>query len=282
VSSSGALLFSNDGPLIDKFTIVARVGTGPLYPKRHVGSRSTVRFVAESAFDQANLSEVLEIAKSGEQLIYILQSSSACSTEIVDFHRDQNLSKPSCINKYNRCTERLLGTRFGREWEMSAGFASVFLLFKLFPCRSVQLFGFTTIENAPYHYWTAGTKHDGVTSRRWYNSRLALKGHNFRKEHFILKRLGRGGLEINRSVAQTFTREDCFRHYGLWPHLNVSGATISSALMKGEASHPVVSAGGGKNKPVGWVFGCFQEIPSNRFMGLMFGNDVLSITHYKP
>ena len=57
-------------------------------------------------------------------------------------------------------------------------------------CDVLNLLGFNTTENldSMYHYWKDGSRHDGVNSFVWYESRMRRQmGHDFAKEHILMR-----------------------------------------------------------------------------------------------
>lgn len=213
VSSSGALLQEKNGARIDSHDMVARVGVGPADPKEHTGSFTTVRFIADSVFTarKSNLTVVASLLRrESSATIYMLdlcRLCQVCPNAVLKFHRQNMLSAANCYNKHNRCIRKLVNA------DPSGGMASVFLMFKLFPCVTLRLFGFETAETLPYHYWLDGSDHDRISSRRWYDSRK-LRGHDFRREHDVFRALSDrngNGIVVNRSAIGGYIVPGCFR-----------------------------------------------------------------------
>ena len=150
VSSNGVLLSKSMGTVIDRHDIVARVGMGPTNAtfRAHVGQKTTVRFVADSVFEhgKGNLQGLVNFGKT-QNIVYLVADKTLlrCTANISTFHSDNFLPPPVCVNKHNVCASQYLGSA------PSGGFASVFLLFKMFACSRIRLFGFENAPKASYH-----------------------------------------------------------------------------------------------------------------------------------
>ena len=71
--------------------------------------------------------------------------------------------------------------------QASSGVKGITLLIETFRCKTVSLYGFANEDlTLPYHYWRDGSNHDGVTSAKWYASRVKLRTHDFAQEHKLM------------------------------------------------------------------------------------------------
>ena len=83
--------------------------------------------------------------------------------------------------------------------DYSTGFRSMVYAWDKLKCDVLDLLGFNTTENldSMYHYWRDGSRHDGVNSSAWYDSRKRMRigkkyvylGHDFAREHQLMREI---------------------------------------------------------------------------------------------
>lgn len=227
VSTSGALLASEDGQTIDSMPLVARLGQAPVGGAfaPHVGRRTAVRFVASSFFEStrhmnasAMHAELAALDGGSSEVVFLIaplevrwRAHAGCPSHICAFMR-QHPGLPY------RCTKLRAGPRsdpLSCEWPMehasgrlSSGAQAVSLLFGAFGCSSIRLFGFENRDQSlPYHYWHDASVHAGTTIREWYEKRRDR--HDFEAEHRVMHDvLGACSWELEAERYQHACRTD--------------------------------------------------------------------------
>ena len=200
VSTSGELLTQQSGRDIDKAHLVARLGQGPLGEAfaPHVGSRTNVRFMTGSLFRQErkmNLSATHAILKAmdptNSELVFLVMRREFKAWKIT-------VGCPAPIPEFMkihpglpyRCTSSL--DAMACNWPLgvlppSSGALAIAVLFGLFRCKMVRLYGFANVDRSlPYHYWKDGSNHDNASTAKWYRSRARQGLHQFELEHRLM------------------------------------------------------------------------------------------------
>ena len=202
VSTSGELLTKRDGGKIDQHQLVARLGQAPLGEARkpHVGSRTNVRFITGSFF-KLNATRKVNVPA----LHAILDAMDPENSEVVFLVMKREYKSwpqlagcpppiPPFMRRHPglpyRCTTSL--DAVACNWPSallppSSGALAISVLFGLFRCKTIRLFGFANTDRSlPYHYWSDGSVHDGMTTAQWYQSRASLGLHKFDHEHRLM------------------------------------------------------------------------------------------------
>ena len=199
VSTSGEMLAHRDGSAIDAHEFVMRLGQAPvdaMYAP-HVGTRTSVRYIAGSFFlairhmNHSSMHSILDsMLASQSEVVWILvprevkpwHEQAGCPPLIADFMRQHAGLPYRCVmNSISECP-----------WpsairQPSSGAVAISLLFGVYHCQTVQLFGFANTNlSMPYHYWRDGSSHDDATSAQWYASRAHSRTHYFEEEHVIM------------------------------------------------------------------------------------------------
>ena len=204
VSTAGGLLSRKHGSAIDAASIVARVGQSPVGGRfeQHVGTRTSVRFVSTSFFNTHNtrmntkhmhkIIEEMACSNSDTQIVFMVRRS--------DLHMQNATEGPgeivcprAIVNfmaRHSRMTVRCMSATLRCRWPLktlpTGGFVALGLLLERFDCDTVRLFGFENDNHSlPYHYWSEGSAHDGVSTGDWYSRRSMW--HNFELEHALIR-----------------------------------------------------------------------------------------------
>ena len=201
VSTSGELLSKRQGPEIDATPLVMRLGQAPVGGEfaPHVGTKTSVRYLAGSffqAFRHMNhtvLHETLDSmrAERSEVVWAVL------AREFAPWHEAVGCPHPIAVfMKHHpglpyRCTQSAAQEAQNCGWpgirQPSSGVVGVSLLFGVFGCQSVSLYGFANEDTSmPYHYWRDGSHHDNATTATWYASRAKSRTHHFDREHRLM------------------------------------------------------------------------------------------------
>ena len=233
VSTSGELLASEQGHLIDTVPIVARIGQGPVTPElaKYVGSRSSVRIIAMAFLNSKRRGFVLQLEQmhrslseldaEGREVLWVGNGKddlqvTGCTRPVRDFMRSHPGLPFHCVSAKFGVTRRA-NACFGATHErtprlLSTGALAVSFLFERYGCNSLMLFGFGESGNLslPYHYWHDRSVHDGETSAEWYAKRAKMVigrgankmyGHDFVREHRVMySMLGRCSWSLRREA----------------------------------------------------------------------------------
>lgn len=192
LSTAGSLLSHHRGQFIDGHDVVIRTGQGPIRGyESHVGSRTTYRIMTVSLFDpryRINVDHFSKDVLRNETLVYTHHTHLAPGCRMEKYH-----SKYKISNAYQCMPDRIQCKQVPRtRRDFSTGFRSAFFAWENLRCDVLNLLGFNTTENIDlaYHYWKDGSKHDGVRSSHWYNTRKHSKfGHDFYKEHLLIQEI---------------------------------------------------------------------------------------------
>lgn len=207
VSTSGELLASRHGAAIDAHRLVMRIGQAPVSSalRVHIGRRTSIRYIAGSFFagwrknNATMLHDILrELSVESSEVVIVVttpydahgwREAVGCPQHISSFMSAHSglafrclalHPLPSVNRDFHACV-------WPTNVQLSSGAVAISLLFGVFGCASVSLFGFAN-ENAsmPYHYWRDGSIHDGATAAEWYAKRKERALHDFDKEHWIM------------------------------------------------------------------------------------------------
>lgn len=272
VSTSGGLLAERHGRAIDAATIVARIGSAPLSKEleRHVGRRTTVRLIPTSFFttssgrtnhshrigakmNHTHMHGVIADMEPDAEVVFMVrltdpafagtawrEKSGGCPTRVTEFMAQHPRTRVRCISaKLSQC-----------RWPFrvpSGGFVALAVLFERYQCETVRLYGFANANaSLPYHYWSEGSLHDGVSTRDWYGRRS--KVHNFTHEHLLMHDvLGRCSWHATATRYREYCRKQESSAYA--NSRRCAGGGAASAIVEHQDERNVRSASCHTNAP---------------------------------
>ena len=237
VSTSGELLAKQQGPAIDAIPLVMRLGQAPVEGEfaPHVGTRTSVRYLAGSFFqafrhmNHTALHATLNTmrAERSEVVWTVLPREFAPWHEAVGCPHPITAFMQQHPGLPYRCTTTAAQEAERCGWpgirQPSSGVVGISLLFGVFGCKSVALFGFANDNTSlPYHYWRDGSHHDNATTAMWYSNRIKSRTHHFDREHRLMHDVVGGcSWELTRERYQ----EVCRTRFAAAPAASCSSST---------------------------------------------------------
>ena len=168
------------------------------------------------------------------------EKSGGCPTRVTEFMAQHPRTRVRCISaKLSQC-----------RWPFrvpSGGFVALAVLFERYQCETVRLYGFANANaSLPYHYWSEGSLHDGVSTRDWYGRRS--KVHNFTHEHLLMHDvLGRCSWHATATRYREYCRKQESSAYA--NSRRCAGGGAASAIVEHQDERNVRSASCHTNAP---------------------------------